>query len=1075
MAAIFGDAPGGSEAHSKVSSTKRLLNDILHRCGLATPDGRPLYRYKVSSEEYLRGREILRKTSALLGPGNSNLCAVFALITAEWYRREASSLWRVWSDIGIVPLELSVAERGEIVQTGLDWWGLPLKISPRGREFLLTLALNGGLPSALIVGETGNRVRRFFQAVMRDALETSALTSDFLSNCAEKHSQALPDSYRDETIYELTSELMSELAACRATLPPNQRQANPAGWLDAANPSWRDRLPIHLPDDTAACNRLFNDLLTIEPRAKAGGVGLRRLLRHEKSGTWKPGFLVQADGALAFDALKEYAEGRFRAYFSGTAGQLMSREFAQLYRSETNKSGTFEVISRAIGWQAFIGPVPFAETVAVTLSRDGQTLPAVCWPGGQSRNSNCYVLKPTADDDQLELIGTGSVRSPLPALYVLIPAASSVLGHQGGGAQRVWHDSQQALWRIEGMALVEMLSGERYRVHAGADKIDERRLDLNQSFMPDISIEDNSVLMAEAPLRPRMLGLQTGQDANQRPPRWTKSNREISNRDSFVGLVTIKWEDEEGFLIDRARVCVMPAGFALDGLIDRAGARIRWRSMPGWRIEPIDEQGAVLAVSEASSDSFLCAWPNAPLGHQRLRLSDPDGAGLVVRLRLRSTRTLLVDADGRIRDDSPELSPAELRGATLVVERSTLLDLHLRGAGGARALISRLVESDTPMVRFGDLAQRLLGLSEERGPRIVVQDDRARNICTIRRSQDQPFVQGNRVKFSRQYSDDTIAVARPLIAASEEHPLVKVERELFEVPGQLEGPCLIYCRKGDAVLTRPTLVNMPIPLVRVAGIDAVARLSLEPDGVRQALYIRKLKSIAEDASAGVDISRIVGVVHSLNGLSPRALDITRELPSIPKLLCRLLLAANSEKVDAILGLEHDLPFLWMAQPVDAWRVAAITEWQRAKSELSPIFGSDEAQTQSFALMRQRMDALSERTIWFAGIRDALEFPGDLPTDLSHLAQDHVRLNAEQRGPVATSLIEKSRRLGIPPAIAALNFEHYATLVAPVVLAGVALGQLSMTPDLAASLRDALDIDQSYIAAAFPHCLKKMKP
>jgi len=1063
----------GGEARQSVSPTRRLLNDIMARCNLECPDSRPIYRYKVSNDEYHRGRDILQRSAALLDPSNRYLCAVFAFVTAEWYRREASNLWRQWSDIGIVPSDMSVNERGAIVEAGLAWWDQPLRHSSRGREFLLTLALNGGLPSALIVGDTANRVRRFFEGVMGDGLSSAAPDIEFLKASAEKHCDALPESYRDETIYELTAELIAELIACRATLPNDQRQANPAGWLDATDPGWRDRLPIYLPEEVTACNRLFNDLLAVEPRARSGGIGLRRMLCRNKSGNWVQGFLAQADGTLTFDALKSYSEGRFRAFFSGSAGQLMSREFAQLYRSETGKNGAFEVTARSVGRSDFIGPVPFTETVAVALSRDGQTQPAVCWPGGQPRVSNCYVLKPTEQDGKLEMVGTGSVRSSLPILYALVQVEASVLGHEGGSSERVWCDSQHALWRLEGMALVGTQSGERYRVQAGADESDERQLAFNLSFLPELSLEDSSIVVAEEPLRVRMVGIPTGQSAPHRQLRWIKAGRQIGDPEQFAGLVTIQWQDDEGFLIDRARVLVLPRGASLEGKIESSGARVNWRNLHKWRIEPVDENGITLPATEVSADSLLCAWSGTPLASQRLKLTDPDGASAILSLRLRTNRTLLVDAEGKIREDRPELSPAELRGAVLLVERSSMIDLDLRGAGNARALISRRVEGNTPMVRFGDLAQRLLGLSNERGPSVIVRDDQ-RIICTIRRSGVEPLISKDKVCFYDSSPEDVTTVARPLISPEKEFDLKQLGDQTFELPPQLMGPCLVYRRKGDAILTRPGRAERPLDPADMVALDPIAQLAIVADEkTRRSGYSNRLAEISDDPHAGVEVSQIVSVVYSLRGLSPRALDLTRDLPKCPTLLCRLLLAASSERLEAILGLELDLPFLWMAQPLSAWQRAAVAEWERAKLELEPIFGANEAQKQAFEFMRQRMDLLSERTAWFYGIRNHLPFPVSLPDDLRQLAQDHVRLHADQPGPVATALISKALRVGLPSSISALNYEHYATLVAPVVLAGVAVGKLTLTPDLSAGLRDALDLDQSYVAAAFPHCLKQV--
>ena len=224
MNVVLDDSIVVGRRRESLSPARRLLEDILKRQGLDQPNGQPIYRYRISQDEYDRGREILDKSAGFLDRRNAPLCAIFALVTSEWYRREAKSLWRVWSHIGVVPNALTITERNEVADAGLSWWGQSPKISRfsnrKRREFLLTLALNGGLPSALIVGETGNRVRRFFQEVMEDALSSGGLpTEDELMKFAESRAEILSESYRDDTIYELTAELIGHLHACRTRLP----------------------------------------------------------------------------------------------------------------------------------------------------------------------------------------------------------------------------------------------------------------------------------------------------------------------------------------------------------------------------------------------------------------------------------------------------------------------------------------------------------------------------------------------------------------------------------------------------------------------------------------------------------------------------------------------------------------------------------------------------------------------------------------------------------------------------------------------------------------------------------------
>lgn len=484
----------------RVSPAQRLLLNILENVGLQEADSRPLYLYRIDEEQYARGRSIIGNYAACIDPANGPLCAVLAVVTAEWFRREAKSLFLKWSEVGVIPDGMSPVERGEVVAAGLRWWGLKPRISRhdrgKAREFLLTLALNGGLPSALIVGETATHVRRYFEGMMSYALEADGtLTTAQLMAQAEARAEILPKSYQDETVFELTAELTAELIALRAEIPREQLQANPAAWLDARVPGWRDRLPIHLPEAPAACNRLFNALLSIQPRAKGGGIGVRRLLVRSPAGDWIEGFEVLADGTLDFQALAEEDEGRFRAYFIGAAERLMSREFSQIYRSATGNDGTFSVTARATGRPGVIAPVSFADPIGVRLVRDGHGLPPTCWPQGQARVANCYILKPTEKQAVLELAGTGSVRSSASVLYAWVAQNASVLIHDQGTAECWWQGERHALWKIEGMAVVTTAERERYRIQTGSDVTDDRHLEIDPVYLPDIQFESRDFVL----------------------------------------------------------------------------------------------------------------------------------------------------------------------------------------------------------------------------------------------------------------------------------------------------------------------------------------------------------------------------------------------------------------------------------------------------------------------------------------------------------------------------------------------------------------------------------------------------
>jgi hypothetical protein len=385
-------------------------------------------------------------------------------------------------------------------------------------------------------------------------------------------------------------------------------------------------------------------------------------------------------------------------------------------------------------------------------------------------------------------------------------------------------------------------------------------------------------------------------------------------------------------------------------------------------------------------------------------------------------------------------------------------------------LIGRRVEGETPMVKFGALAESLLGLSEERGPSVIVRDDRSRPLCTIRRSQTVPFVSAGKALFV-DLETDAYAVSRPLLQLETETTLAELGSGLFQLPAQSDGPYLVYCRKGDAVVTRPQLIDPPEGRTTPQTLTRMQQCTLAPDSnARRNAVQDLLASIAIEVGSGAELSHLIRIVASLKGLSPRALDLTRELPSCPRLLCRLLLAASSERLESVLTLERDLPFLWMALPLDAWKHAAGAEWDRAVLDLSTVFDPAQATKQATELMQKRVEMLVERTAWFAGVARSIGLGTRLPQDLGSVAQNYVRLRHDQDDDLPRSLAEHAARAGVPPELRGFDFNHFPMLLVPLCLAGIACGKLDMTADVAAGLRNALDFDSTYIATAYPHCI-----
>lgn len=706
------------------------------------------------------------------------------------------------------------------------------------------------------------------------------------------------------------------------------------------------------------------------------------------------------------------------------------------------------------------------------LLREGESPLTIRWPGGERWSASVFVLKPGDKDGLLELVGTGSIRHRSSPLYVLTSAEATIAPRDGGEVAREWHDNNRVLWRVDGGARVNV-DDEVFYVEAGQEH-SSGRLILPEIFIPGVALADPMTVPCEAPVQPLYEDENGCSRSIEYGIEWRQAGKVVENSTNVRGIVTLRLKDEQGFTIDRRRLLVLPSAFQIIGRLNGEDGFIQWRGLDGWRVAAIDDDGRIFRSVDGREGILRISWQDAPHGRQMLRLQDPTGGVVDLWVDLEANDLILVGPDGRVRRDRPDLSLPAMRGMTIRSGRKEKIDLELYG-GGVPAIVMRTVEGVAPMASLHDISAMLLGLSQNRGPRVVVKDSGGREICRIMRPQDQPFVEGKMLLFPVEDDDNVTGIARTLVAPDKEHALEKCGKKgVYRLPERLDGPCLVYLRSGDAVTTRPVLVDggQPSP-ARLKEIPSLARCALvEDEGQRNEAFRNALSDIADKPDAGAAIATLVRTIVSLRGLSPRALDWTANLPCCPKLLCRILLSAAEDEIDTILALERDLPFLWMAQPLSAWRSAIITELDRAVFEIESFVGSrTDAKREAGADIVRRLDAIASRAIWFSAVKKYVGFQSGEMESLESLAQMHVKNCADLTAPIPTRWIEEARRDGLPNSIEKLNYVRHTALVAPVLLARVALERLQMTPELNAALRSALDADRAYVASAFPHCLE----
>lgn len=239
------------------------LNRFLSRRGIRAPDGRPLYEYHTTNDEYNELVQLIK----LIGQSKNNIhdkgfAACFVLFCAEWYRRDYESHFGwTWDPIyKRLGTSLTASELRYIIPKGMEeYWARPIRFyESERRNFLGTLFSEGGLPFRLLK-EADSRFQAVFSRLLNKYNQTELLGVSIPSLARDViEKSALPTIFSEDTSVELISHMTDKLNSL--VLMYNLSSNNePVTQLDKVHPKWRDEFPIPLDDETGT--RFLNGLL----------------------------------------------------------------------------------------------------------------------------------------------------------------------------------------------------------------------------------------------------------------------------------------------------------------------------------------------------------------------------------------------------------------------------------------------------------------------------------------------------------------------------------------------------------------------------------------------------------------------------------------------------------------------------------------------------------------------------------------------------------------------------------------------------------------------------------------------
>ncbi|MGO7653644.1 STY4851/ECs_5259 family protein [Rhizobium ruizarguesonis] len=1055
----------------------------LNRRGLGAPDGRPLHRYRMSDDEYSEIREILRRATNRLLQEDGVAASLFVVFCAEWFRRESTTLFLKWDSLNLDVLnDVPHDARRRLAEAGLKYWKRPLLRFDNGREFLLSLALEGGISAHVIADGGSTWLSDYLRAIMRFSLMDG--NADHVRGYAHDMSEMIRKSYKQEGFVDLCAELVLTLLDWRRRVETAPAGIDPVQFLDAHSPEWKSSLPIFIPThDEQIARRLLNGLLVekVETGPAGSGVGVERYIVLEND-QWRPALLLYARGEIPAGKLPGVSsKGRWKAGPSGKLADFLPSQLA-LFEPPTEYEKTWRVRPTTQLDRLLVG-FGFNDAVTVNLTC-GSEVQAFAWPGGSPVVAKIMAFVAEGSDVQapkkLRLAKVGSASLPASTVYVLAPAGWVVTTEEGTALPENWSGADGTVVHVvTGTAYFKKPGAafdERYRIEAGKDERQESLSLTSLDASPLHSTEGIEIfegpvtIEVECPAGARQIRPNEVMIRQPGGP-WSSVN---DRRLSRLGVFDISWRDPVANIqLERRRIAILPIGARLNGrMISGVEAQVVQENLEGWSVSL---ESAEVRANLVREGEYRLTFSRRPRYRVEAVLRAPGGQPLKLSVPIKSRLASVISSDGEIVQPGQEIDVAALRGA--IAESPSKATLTLTPRNERSNSLQFSFAGEIPLSVLKPVVEELMARISEQDAVLDLDfiGDARTSIRVKRYRYAQPRYRDGQIVLDQAMPSDP--VVRMILRPAEEHTLNSNGDETFALPDFCEGPCLVYVRDGPDVVSRPLLVRLPAGDV---GQSYLRSALFAPDTrSRMERFEEAIVQFEAGALPSDDVNYLLDLASNLNGLPASAFDVLKVMARRPRSVLRLLFKAKDDaQRQAIWTLQDQLPFLWLSLPSKAWREMFVSEREEFEKALSLVQLPPEKLFEFLAAhlksLRAALISLEPALVAVFDAGNAQAQP-TLDTVLmeyvrdQHLYDDETSDRKLIRNPVLELLLQSSIRL--PAEFEKHSAAEFEGIAVPAFLAAAATGRIASSGLSDVVVRRTLRENGRYVSFAYPHLLR----
>ncbi|WP_295763809.1 STY4851/ECs_5259 family protein [Undibacterium sp.] len=450
-----------------MSLFKDWVHTLLLKNGIASPDGRPLYAYRLSETDFNGLLELMQSkgnTDPETMGGENHFVTCWLFFASEWWKRCYEGGPWTWTPIfkrlGFDTLDPTM--RREWVEAGSRFWKLNDE-AIGGKKYLGKVVINGGLPLRLIK-EADGRLYGLLHAALNEALRSSVPLSNVqLLTQIELQSSYLPKSYRQQTVYGLLAQVINTVLALKKALGEYSVE-DPVTRLDKIRPDWLNEFPLQIDSDSARrlLVKLIRQAVTNIKHTKQTFSVVRQLRFNDVCSEWRYECAIETSSRYAVATLAEILKLSEDVLPSSVdlvvVSDSRSITVGHMYRRDADYLVKINHPNLPLDF--------FHRSVRLEISRFGQKL-------GALELENCEAPDPEVpwifEDSEpvCRLLWAGSHKISASSCLILTPESAFIHGEERNTASLASYDQKQLFRLNYGNALIQ-IDQEQYEVLCNA-------------------------------------------------------------------------------------------------------------------------------------------------------------------------------------------------------------------------------------------------------------------------------------------------------------------------------------------------------------------------------------------------------------------------------------------------------------------------------------------------------------------------------------------------------------------------------------------------------------------------------